>query len=205
VSRDVVAKSRGLSRWALRLTLLVAACGCSSTKEWPVYRLYEGNTRPLNEIAVVLTRWGVHIEKMDGSLPIEDLPESYEYTIEYHILPGRHDITASYKRTGFERIESGDPITITPDLSAGTVYVLWAKTPIRYVYGGSRDYGVWSLDLLTKGPIDKAACSTTFDPPKPTGDLLSDLEPLRTIYVPPVHWVELRKLHCPEKVVGQDQ
>ena len=201
--RDFIDKLKGISTCILRLVLLFAACGCSIIEEWPVCRLYEGNMRPLNEIAVVVTGLGVHIEKMDGSLLIKDVPKNYKYQIEYHLLPGRHSITASYKWTGVERIERGDPITISHDFEAGKVYNLWALTPTRYVYGGPISYGAWSLDIFTLGSIDKGACSKTFDPRKPTGNPLVDF--LSTIYVPPAHWVELRKLHCPEKVVGQDQ
>jgi hypothetical protein len=204
MSTDVVAKSRGLSRWALRLTLLVAFSGCTITKEWSVYHAYDGNTRSLNEVAVVLARYGVTIVEVDGSRPRK---QGARYTNgdteEYHLPPGHHNITASYSHTDYfeGRHYSGKPITIPYDFSAGTVYSLWAKTPTRYVFGGSRNYGLWSLDIFAKGSVDEVACSKRFDPPK--GDLVFDL--LRTIYVPPAHWIELRKLHCPDKIVSPDQ
>ncbi len=209
MSIDFFAKLRGLSIWALQLVLLVSVIGCSITKEWPVYHLYDGDVRPLNKVAVVLADYGVRIEEVDGSWAYDGVPDffssssNYDDTIEYHLIPGRHDIKASYKRIGFERIEKGDPITITHDFSAGTVYKLWSFGPTHWVYGGPNDYGTWLLKVLTKGPVDEVVCTETFDLPKPTGDPLVDF--LSILYAPPAHWVELRKQHCPEKVVSPEK
>jgi len=202
---DIIAGSRRLSGCALTLLLLFAACSCNSgsPNEWPVHRLYEGNSRPLNEVAIVFAKWGVEVLGADGNYVIPSLielkamdPSGYPDTEEFHLLPGQHDIRAIYWRTvstGGTGYLDQEAETFTHDFNAGVVYMLW--TP----------YGHHTLNIGTLGSIDEVACSTMCNPPKPGSAILAAVALGRSAYAAPAHWTELRRLRCPEKVNRRGQ
>lgn len=199
MSTITFAKLRRLSIWVSQLALLVSVIGCSSTEEWPAYRFYEGDMRPLNEVAVILVKGGVDV------LGIDDYSAPYNHsdTEEFHVLPGKHEIRVLYHRTVHMRTSDTGGIakddtkgtTFTRDLSAGTVYLLWTNTD-----------GAWTLNINSMGSVNELACSSWCDPPNSFYNAIYGfISPGYIDYVPPNHWMELRRSICPDKAVRSNK
>lgn len=131
----------GQSRHAngLRIVLLAlaagAACGCT----WPAYRVYDGPRRPLKDVAAVMVCEPLEMRRIDYRPVPEGISNaSRRYTAEYHLLPGRHTLSArNYvdrslgkprsARGGFAGARAlylGGMLSAQLELEAGRVYEL---------------------------------------------------------------------------------
>lgn len=141
-------RGRGRARrWHVLFGLLAASAllGCFTVR---AQRTYEGPERPLEEVAV-LWSIGTDVQSIDGgraqSFGNALAQGALQQGVEFHLLPGRHSITASYS-DGYFR---GAPITRTAQFEKGVVYTL------RNNVGVVR----WTFHIVALGPIGDVACN----------------------------------------------
>jgi hypothetical protein len=171
-----------LRRVALLLAMLGNSSGCDTLEEWNYFRAYEGPTRSLDDVAVLLVSYKVglaqpgmkyvplEVSQIDGG----DVPAC----TEYHLDSGTHRIVARVRgesRALGTRIE-GRPKTVTVPMRRGRVYglaatAMWddpdsATTRFDGWVGGvgsvmTTELGFsWAPVLEDLGTIDEAAAGS---------------------------------------------
>jgi len=157
-------------------------CGCA----WNVKRLYEGDERPLNEIAVLLVGEPVFLARIDDIKAYRPCFLMCADRQECHLLPGIHSITAYFSSEGYfypniqKTSAYGKELTVQSYFSAGSVYRL------KPIVSSDR----WRFEVVRAGTIDEVVCSSD---PGTSIWKWADLD------IPPSHWIEYAQAHCPEK------
>ncbi len=155
-------------RWVLVLTFVVPGCGGSGL----FYRAYDGPELPLEEVAVVLAKGdkGVFIKRVDDR---EISRRLWWSDPEYHLVPGRHEVTLFYEKVSGNSLYTGPPITLSFDFEKGNVYHPEARFPGAIMIGDfklwSEERGLrWSPEIIHDGTIEEVAprrAKESFAPP----------------------------------------
>jgi len=184
MSGYVIHSSRSVLRWVLVLALgIMGLTGCSG--EFGFYRAYNGPELPLEEVAVLLLKedvdvWVKCIDDRDISL--------WKRELEYHMLPGTHDVTLFYEST----VKKGKPITLSYEFEKGNVYHPEAKFLGRFNGRGEIITKWWFLgthwtpEIVHDGTIEEVA-------PRRANERFA-----------PPHWRELAKRQSPSSG-GKDE
>jgi len=114
--------SRGA--WLLVLVAGVAA-GCTTA-------LYAGPRRPASEVAIVGSRWNVHIRHVDGTWIRGGGPAGTRS--KYELLPGRHAVGLSVEvrevSGPIAQVRYAPPITLCLDAQPGHTYLATAPDTV---------------------------------------------------------------------------
>lgn len=144
-------------RWVLVLTFVVPGCGGSGL----FYRAYDGPELPLQEVSVVLAKkdQGVFIKQIDDNEISRRVWWSWP---EYHLVPGRHEVTLLLEKASGSTLLKGPPITLSFDFEKGHVYHLEARYPGALMIGEfklySKERGLyWSPEIIHDGTIEDVA------------------------------------------------
>jgi hypothetical protein len=97
--------------------------GCASLEGT---RLYPGNVRPANEVALILS--ADHVTRIARVDAREGEPAKNVFTqLSFEVDPGRYSFVINHWYQGYNTLTVGTPAIVTVDLAPGHKYVLYGK------------------------------------------------------------------------------
>lgn len=98
--------------------------GCS--RQIHVFEFYNGQKRPLEELAVLMVDETIYLHEVDGNHPLSDPDDALispecKFHQEIHLLPGEHTLMIGYSYGRYRSIRYSN---LSEDFEAGKVYKL---------------------------------------------------------------------------------